>query len=209
MGDERREGLSRRDRRAPESAVARPLVNEAGIPTIIEPRPLDDEAVEGVSRAEVAEIDAEIAESIARRARRARRRLIAAAVVLVALVATGVWMALGALASWERTVATRTALSAAAEIRAAAVGEEAPRLPTVAEIDGVGGVAAVVPEVSGAAPERVGELGYVVSKDRRSATVTAAARTSCVTVFFAVDTAPEVVEVVERDGTCDLPGTPR
>lgn len=169
---------------------------------MIEPSELPGDRVEGVSRAEVAALDAEIAATAARRRTRARRRLVVAVFVAVFVAAGAVWGAFAALAAWERSVATRSALAAAAEIRASAVGSGV--LPSPVAVDGVGGVAAVTPEVSPSAPERVGELGYVVSEDRRSAALVAASRTACVTVTFSVNSPPTVVSVSQRDGACAL-----
>lgn len=190
--------------RARVAGGGRAPVNAAGIPTIVEPELLSDAELEGVSRADVAALDSDIAELARRRARRTRRRLGVLALVALLGVGVAVWVGLSLSGRWERVAATRSAFAAASEIRASSLGGAPALLPPVAGVGDVGGVAAVVPEVSAARPERFGELGYVVSDDRRSATLTAASRDVCVTVAFAVDSPPEIIDTTRRRGSCEL-----
>ena len=204
MGDTSRS--ARRARRRTSGLEARRLVNDAGLPTVIEPAELSDKRVAGVSAAEVAELEPELAELAARRrVRRRRRRGVVAVLVAVVLVAG--WFAFGAVRDvWERSVATRSALAAASEIRGSAAGSA--HLPSFDEVAGVGGVAAVVPEVTRQDPDELGEMGYVLTDDGRAAVLVAASRAHCVTVEFSVVSPPKVSATTPRVAACELPELP-
>jgi hypothetical protein len=179
----------------------RPL-NDAGIPTVVDV-PLSDRAVAGVSQLEAAAITEEI-EALAakvRRRRRVRRALWVALVVV--LVAVSVWVASLVVVRWERTVATRSVLAVAEEVRLASLSER--RLLPLEELSSVEGVVAVAPTLSLRAPSKVGDIAYVRASDGSSAVLVAASRDRCISVEVSPDEPPEVVAVSERAGPCELP----